>query len=62
MAEDFHKFAEQFGDIIGWDVTNRKYVLARGMTGVGYEHYKHPLPENIYDVYMKSWRDVELAR
>jgi len=31
---DFRKFAEQFGDIIGWDATNRKYVLAHGMTGV----------------------------
>jgi hypothetical protein len=26
---DFRKFAEQFGDIIGWDATNRKYVLAQ---------------------------------
>ncbi|MGZ7180366.1 MAG: hypothetical protein ACXVIB_06160 [Halobacteriota archaeon] len=22
---------------------------------------KHPLPENVYDVYMKSWGDVDLA-
>ncbi|MGB7902353.1 MAG: tyrosine-type recombinase/integrase [Halobacteriota archaeon] len=59
---DFRKFAEQFGDIIGWDITNRKYVLAHGMTGVDWEHYKHPLPENVYDVYMKSWGDVELSQ
>lgn len=25
---DFRKFAEQFGGVIGWDSTNRKYVLA----------------------------------
>jgi len=31
---DLRKFAEQYGDIIGWDATNRKYVLAHGMTGV----------------------------
>jgi hypothetical protein len=43
---DFRKFAEQFGDIIGWDTTNRKYILAHGMTGVDWEHYKHPLPED----------------
>ena len=58
---DFRKFAEQFGDIIGWDATNRKYVLAHGMTGVDWEHYKHPLPESIYDVYMKSWGEVNLT-
>jgi integrase len=58
---DFRKFAEQFGDIIGWDVTNRKYVLAHGMTGVDWEHYKHPLPEDVYDTYMRYWRDVGLA-
>ena len=57
---DFRKFAEQYGDIIGWDTTNRKYVLAHGMTGVDWEHYKHPLPEDVYDTYMRYWRDVEL--
>jgi integrase len=59
---DFRKFAEQFGDIIGWDATNRKYVLAHGMTGVDWEHYKHPLPENVYDIYMQYWRDVQLIK
>jgi integrase len=58
---DFRKFAEQFGDIIGWDATNRKYVLAHGMTGVDWEHYKHPLPEEVYDKYMRYWRDIELG-
>ncbi|MGZ8898423.1 MAG: tyrosine-type recombinase/integrase, partial [Halobacteriota archaeon] len=58
---DFRKFAEQFGDIIGWDATNRKYVLAHGMTGVDWEHYKHPLPEDVYDTYMRYWRDIELG-
>jgi integrase len=58
---DFRKFAEQFGDIIGWDATNRKYVLAHGMTGVDWEHYKHPLPEDVYDTYMRYWRDIELT-
>jgi integrase len=58
---DFRKFAEQFGDVIGWDATNRKYVLAHGMTGVDWEHYKHPLPEDVYDTYLRYWRDIELA-
>ena len=59
---DFRKFAEQFGDVIGWDATNRKYVLAHGMTGVDWEHYKHPLPEDVYDTYMRYWRDIELTK
>src|SRR5659263_42363 len=58
---DFRKFAEQFGDVIGWETTNRKYVLAHGMTGVDWEHYKHPLPEDVYDTYMRYWRDIDLA-
>jgi integrase len=58
---DFRKFAEQFGDVIGWDTTNRKYILAHGMTGVDWEHYKHPLPEDVYDTYMRYWRDVEIS-
>ncbi len=59
---DFRKFAEQFGDVIGWDSTNRKYVLAHGMTGVDWEHYKHPLPEDVYDIYLRSWGDIDLTR
>jgi len=58
---DFRKFAEQFGDIIGWDTTNRKYILAHGMTGVDWKHYKHPLPEDVYDIYLRSWGDVDLT-
>ena len=58
---DFRKFAEQFGDVIGWETTNRKYILAHGMTGVDWEHYKHPLPEDVYDTYLRYWRDIKLA-
>jgi integrase len=57
---DFRKFAEQFGDIIGWDATNRQYVLAHDMTGVAWGHYKNPLPKDVFDIYMRYWRDVEL--
>jgi len=58
---DFRKFAEQLGDIIGWDATNRKYVLAHGMTGVDWAHYKHPLPEYVFDIYLRSWGDIDLT-
>lgn len=36
-------------------------MLTHGVSGVDWTHYKHPLPEHVYDVYMKSWRDVQLA-
>lgn len=58
---DFRKFAEQFGDTIGWEATNRKHVMAHGMTGVDWTHYKHPLLKDVYDTYMRYWRDVALA-
>jgi integrase len=58
---DFRKFTQQYGDILGWDTTNQKYVLAHGMTGVDWAHYRNPLPEPVYDVYMQCWRDVKLG-
>jgi integrase len=59
---DFRKFAEQFGDIISWDITNRKFVLAHGMTGVEWEHYKGLQPEDVYEIYLKAWNGVDLTR
>ena len=55
---DLRKFAEQHGDTIGWDHSNRAYILTHGVSGVDWAHYKHPLPEHVYDVYMRYWRDV----
>ncbi len=52
---DLRKFAEQHGDIIGWDQSNRAYILTHGVSGVDWTHYKHPLPENVYDSYMRYW-------
>jgi integrase len=57
---DLRKFAEQYGDIIQWDQSNRGYIMTHGVSGIDWKHYKHPLPENVYDVYMRYWRDVEL--
>ena len=55
---DLRKFAEQYGDIIQWEQSNRAYILTHGVAGVEWAHYKHPLPEYVYDVYMKYWNDV----
>jgi hypothetical protein len=50
---DLRKFAEQYGDFIGWEASNRAYIMTHGVSGIDWKHYKHPLPENVYDVYMR---------
>jgi hypothetical protein len=57
---DLRKFAEQYGDVIEWEQSNRKYVLTHGVSGVDWSHYKNPLPESVYDIYVKYWGDVLL--
>jgi integrase len=59
---DLRKFAEQYGDIIQWEQSNRAYILTHGVSGVEWAHYRHPLPEYVYDVYMKYWKDVCFVR
>jgi hypothetical protein len=55
---DLRKFAEQYGDIIQWEQSNRAYILTHGVSGVDWRFYKHPLPDSVYDVYMKYWGGV----
>jgi len=55
---DLRKFAEQYGDLIQWDQSNRAYILTHGVSGVEWAHYRHPLPEHVYDFYMKYWNNV----
>jgi hypothetical protein len=50
---DLRKFAEQYGDVIQWDQSNRAYILTHGISGISWSHYRNPLPENVYDIYMK---------
>ncbi|MGZ4849421.1 MAG: hypothetical protein ACXV2D_08040 [Halobacteriota archaeon] len=36
--------------------------MQRGVgAGVDWSHYKHLLPEHVYDVYMKRWADVSFS-
>jgi len=58
VCGDLRKFAEQYGDIIQWDQSNRAYILTHGVSGVEWSHYKHPLPEYVYNVYMRYWADT----
>jgi len=57
---DLRKFAEQDGDIVGWDQSNRAYIMTHSVSGIDWKHYKHPLPDSVYDVYMKYWAEVSL--
>ena len=58
---DLRKFAEQYGDFIQWDQSNKNYILTHGVSGVDWRFYKHPLPENVYSTYMRYWGNVKLA-
>ena len=60
VNSDLRKFAEQLGDIIQWEQSNRAYVMTHGVSGIDWKHYKHPLPDSVYDIYMKYWGDVSL--
>jgi hypothetical protein len=51
---------EQMGDIFQWDQSNKNYLLTHSVSGEDWRFYKHPLPEHIFDVYMKYWQDLEL--
>ena len=57
---DLRKFAEQQGDVIQWHQSNKNYIMTHGVSGVEWLD-KNPLPETVYDVYMKSWRDVDFT-
>ncbi|MGZ4881581.1 MAG: hypothetical protein ACXV7G_11040, partial [Halobacteriota archaeon] len=35
---DLRKFSEQYGDVIGWDQSNRAYILTHGVSGVDWSH------------------------
>ena len=50
VSGDLRKFCEQMGDILQWDQSNKNYILTHGVSGVDWRFYKHPLPENVYDV------------
>ena len=58
---DLRKWTSQQADISGWEQSNRAYVMTHDISSVSWSHYRHPLPEHVYDVYVKHWADVRLA-
>lgn len=61
VLRDLRKFAEQYGDVLQWDQSNRAYVLTHGVWGVEGSHYRNPVPETVYGIYMNAWEDVEFT-
>jgi len=46
--------------IIQRDLSNHVYILTHIVRGVDWSHYKHPLPEYVYEIYMKYWGDIHV--
>ncbi|MGZ4861933.1 MAG: hypothetical protein ACXV2E_04015 [Halobacteriota archaeon] len=58
---DMRKWCIQYGcDTLGWELSNRSHILSHGLSSIEDKHYRHPLPEQIYDVYYGYWGDVRL--
>ena len=60
-AGDLRRFCEQMSDILQWDQSNKNYILTHGVSGVDWRFYMHPLPEDVYDVYMTYWQNTQLG-
>lgn len=43
--------------MIGWNESNRAYIRTHGVRSVEWSNYRHPLPEHVYDVFMRYWRN-----
>gem|GEM_PF-6718776 len=46
---------------IGWNQSNLAYILTHSVSSIDWALYKYPLPEHVYDVYMKYWGNVEFT-
>ncbi len=61
LALDEPEFTEPTGDLFRGEQANRAYIRMRGVSGIDWKHYKHPLPEHVYNTYMKYWADIYLV-
>ncbi|MGZ4881888.1 MAG: hypothetical protein ACXV7G_12660 [Halobacteriota archaeon] len=60
---DMRKWCVQCGcDSLEWELSNRSHILSHGLSSIEDKHYRHPLPEQIYDVYCSYWRSMRLAK
>jgi len=38
-----------------------RIYATHGVSRVEWVHYRHPLPENVFDIHMRYWSDVEFS-
>jgi hypothetical protein len=62
VPSDSRKFCEEQGDILQWDQSNKNHILKHRVSGVDSRFDKHPLPEQVFDVYMQYWRDITFVQ
>ncbi|MGZ4846746.1 MAG: hypothetical protein ACXV7G_11990 [Halobacteriota archaeon] len=48
-------------DTLSWELSNRSHILSHGFSSIEDKHYRHPLPEQIYDVYNRYWKDMKFT-
>ncbi len=58
LALDEMEFTEPTGICVEGGQSNRAYIRTHGVSGIDWKHYKHPLPERVYNTYMKYWADI----
>jgi hypothetical protein len=51
--------AEPRFELCSIDASNLAYIVVHRVSGIGWKHCKHLLPEHVVDAYMKAWQDVE---
>jgi hypothetical protein len=47
ITSDLRKFTEQHGDVVGWNESNRAYVLTHDVRGIEWSNCRRPLPEHV---------------
>jgi len=53
LKKELKTIRDWFSDAIGWQQSNRAYIMTNGVSGIDWKHYKHPPPEDVYDIYMR---------
>ena len=58
---DERKYFQQQSGIVELNESITNQIMTHAVGTIDWKHYKNPLPENVYDVYMRAWQDVDLT-
>jgi hypothetical protein len=61
MLKDIRKFFEQKSDEIGFNDSNKNFIMSHGVSSINWQSYKQFLPENVYKRYIECWGSVEIV-